>query len=131
MNMKQLGRKIKGCVRSKEGMKYLPVKYNVWDEGGCRILARALAEVIKGEVWTVLDEDKAKSPEHYVVEKDGYFCDDGGCFKFKDYPDYFARKYNYWPKRFDAAIGEKRTTHIPTNRAVEAQLKTYLRRCLS
>jgi hypothetical protein len=129
--MKQLGKKIKGCVRSKEGMNCLPAKYNVWDGGGCRILARALAEVIKGDVWTVLDEEKAKSPEHYVVEKNGYFCDDGGCFTFENYPAYFAEKYNYWPERIDITKGEKRSRHIPTDPRVEKQLKKYLKGCLN
>jgi len=44
-----LGKRLKEIMRTEEAYRILPPKYNLWGEGGCRILAKTLAKVIDGK----------------------------------------------------------------------------------
>ena len=121
----EAGECIKRCIRTKEGYQLLPDKYNLWDEGGCRILARSVKKVMGGQVVTVVSRGRA---QHYYLYKDGYLIDDDGAIPMKDFPFKYYEKYDETPVALH--MGEMESDEIPRDGFVESRLAAFLSRCM-
>jgi len=120
-DMQCLGKRLKEIMRTEEAYKILPPKYNLWDEGGCRILARTLAKVIDGEVWTAVSDVGA---EHYLVHKRGYLLDAKGGRKFNEFIREFHKETG---KPVGISTREVRSSEIPIDKSIEKKLDSYLK----
>lgn len=83
MNAKELGNKIKRAVRSKDGEEILDYyRLNLWTEGGCWALAKAIHRKFGGKLFAMTDpgiqKPFDKHAQHVVVKIGSYYLDGDG-----------------------------------------------------
>lgn len=116
--------RVKTCMRKAENI--LPEEYNAWSEGGCRILARSLARLTDGEVWTVLRENQ---PQHYYMQKEGCLYDYNGASDANRFPAQFRRDY-FEKRQVTLVHREIPSSEIPEDILVEKRLEDFLKTCM-